>query len=144
MEDCLLGVPWWLSDSSSQCHRYVCGLWFWYFLIILTIFGVGWIEKVNGLPTCGQLTVIECPKILNWKKRVLFWLRWQHECLKLIANHSITCFTQCHCDTSRRQIGSYPFHYMFYWMPMGRLVPNHSITCFTHCHCETSIIQIGS
>ena len=31
-------VSWWLSGSSSRCHRVVCGLWLWYFLIILTIF----------------------------------------------------------------------------------------------------------
>ena len=33
---CLPGVSWWLSSSSSQCHGVVCGLWLWYFLIILT------------------------------------------------------------------------------------------------------------
>ena len=32
---CLPGVSWWLSGSSSQCYRVVCGLWLWYFLIIL-------------------------------------------------------------------------------------------------------------
>ena len=32
------GVLWWLSGSSSRCHRVVCSLWLWYFLIILTIF----------------------------------------------------------------------------------------------------------
>ena len=35
---CLSGVSWWLSGSSSRCHGIVCGLWLWYFLIILTIF----------------------------------------------------------------------------------------------------------
>ena len=33
---CLPGVSWWLSSPSSRCHRVVCGLWLWYFLIILT------------------------------------------------------------------------------------------------------------
>ena len=33
----LPGVLWWLSGSSSPCHRVVCSLWLWYFLIILTI-----------------------------------------------------------------------------------------------------------
>ena len=32
----LPGVSWWLSSSSSRCHRVVCGLWLWFFLIILT------------------------------------------------------------------------------------------------------------
>ena len=31
----------WLSGSSSRCHGVVCGLWLWYFLIILTIFILG-------------------------------------------------------------------------------------------------------
>ena len=35
---CLPGVSWWLSGSSSWCHGVVCGLWLWYFLIIITIF----------------------------------------------------------------------------------------------------------
>ena len=35
---CLPGVPWWLSGSSSRCHRVVCGLWLWCFLIILTYY----------------------------------------------------------------------------------------------------------
>ena len=32
---CLPGVLWWLSGASSRCHGVVCGLWLWYFLIIL-------------------------------------------------------------------------------------------------------------
>ena len=35
---CLPGVLLWLSGSSSQCHGVVCGLWLWYFLIILTYY----------------------------------------------------------------------------------------------------------
>ena len=31
---CLPVVSWWLSGSSSRCHRVVCSLWLWYFLII--------------------------------------------------------------------------------------------------------------
>ena len=27
-----------LCDSSSLCHEFVCSLWLWYFLIVLTIF----------------------------------------------------------------------------------------------------------
>ena len=34
----LPGVSWWLSGSSSRCHRVVCGLWLWYFLFILTYY----------------------------------------------------------------------------------------------------------
>ena len=35
---CLPGVSWWLNGSSSGCHGVVCGLWLWYFLIILTYY----------------------------------------------------------------------------------------------------------
>ena len=35
---CFPGVSWWLSGSSSRCHGVVCGLWLWYFLIILTYY----------------------------------------------------------------------------------------------------------
>ena len=35
---CLHGVSWWLSGSSSRCHGFVCSLWLWYFLIILTYY----------------------------------------------------------------------------------------------------------
>ena len=35
---CLPGVSWWLSGSSWRCHGVVCGLWLWYFLIILTYY----------------------------------------------------------------------------------------------------------
>ena len=35
---CLPGVTWWLSGSSTRCHGVVCGLWLWYFLIILTYY----------------------------------------------------------------------------------------------------------
>ena len=45
---CLPGVPWWLSGSSSQCHRVVCGLWLWYFLIILSYY-FSWSPAGKGL-----------------------------------------------------------------------------------------------
>ena len=35
---CFPVVSWWLRGSSSRCHGVVCGLWLWYFLIILTYF----------------------------------------------------------------------------------------------------------
>ena len=44
---CLPGVSWWLSGSSSQCQGVVCGLWMWYFLIILTIFDTMSCWKLN-------------------------------------------------------------------------------------------------
>ena len=38
---CLPRVSWWLSGSSLQCHGFVCGLWLWYFLIILAYYFCG-------------------------------------------------------------------------------------------------------
>ena len=35
---CLPGTSWWWSGSSSRWHGIVCGLWLWYFLIILTYY----------------------------------------------------------------------------------------------------------
>ena len=35
---CLPGFSWWLSGSFSRCHGLICGLWLWYFLIILTYY----------------------------------------------------------------------------------------------------------
>ena len=34
---CLPSVSWLLCGSSSLCHGFVCSLWLWYFLIMLTI-----------------------------------------------------------------------------------------------------------
>ena len=33
---CFSGVSWLLCGSSSRCHSFVCSLWLWYFLIILS------------------------------------------------------------------------------------------------------------
>ena len=35
---CLPSVSWLLCGSSSRCHGFVCSLWLWFYLIILTIF----------------------------------------------------------------------------------------------------------
>ena len=42
--NCLPGVSWWLSGSSSRCHGVVCSLWLWYFLIILTYYFWSFLE----------------------------------------------------------------------------------------------------
>ena len=44
---CLPGVSWWLSGSSSRCHGVVCGLWLWYFLIILTYYFRKWSSSLK-------------------------------------------------------------------------------------------------
>ena len=35
---CLPVVSWWLCGSSLQCNGFVCCLWLWYYLIILTYY----------------------------------------------------------------------------------------------------------
>ena len=35
---CLLVVSWLLCGSSLWCHGFICSLWLWYFLIILTYY----------------------------------------------------------------------------------------------------------
>ena len=35
---CLPGVSWLLCGSSSRYHGFVCSLWLWYYLIILTYY----------------------------------------------------------------------------------------------------------
>ena len=42
---CPPGVSWWLGGSSSRCRGVVCGLWLWYFLIILTYYFYGIITE---------------------------------------------------------------------------------------------------
>ena len=41
----LPGVSWWLCGSSSRCHGFICGLWLWYILIILTVLTVFSVEN---------------------------------------------------------------------------------------------------
>ena len=54
---CLPGVSWWLCVSSSRCHRFVFGLWLWYFLIILTYFF--WQNLEPDLdPNCSSLYAV--------------------------------------------------------------------------------------
>ena len=47
---CLPGVSWLLCDSSSRCCGFVCNLWLWYFLIILTYYfctSSGWVNSAS-------------------------------------------------------------------------------------------------
>ena len=48
---CLPGVSWWLSGSSSWCQGVVCGMWLWYFLIILTYYFHCFRSLIVGVPT---------------------------------------------------------------------------------------------
>ena len=44
---CPPGVSWWLCGSSSRCRGVVCGLWLWYFLIILTYYFLWYYNRTS-------------------------------------------------------------------------------------------------
>ena len=52
---CLPGVSWWLSGTSSRCHRVVCSLWLWYFLIILTYYFL--LREKNVIGVSDQVSI---------------------------------------------------------------------------------------
>ena len=71
---CLHGVSWLSFCSSSRCHRVVCSLWLWYFLIILT----------NVVTVCGL-----CLFLVGWYVVCdygIFWWYW---------NNAIPLWMQC-------------------------------------------------
>ena len=87
---CLPGVSWWLSGSSSQCHGVVCGLWLWYFLIILTYYfwpripGIG--PGFYTFPGYGFYS-------FSWKYReptvkIAKWLQWREHLFSVV----LLCF----------------------------------------------------
>ena len=115
---CLPGFSWWLSCSSSRCHGVVCGLWLWYFLIILTyyflliaIFGVSRVNICSIAIICIYIfnlnktfTVLSLSEFLNISASVchIKHIKWSPElwknsklCLnvsRMIANKSIITF----------------------------------------------------
>ena len=68
---CLPGVLWWLCGSSSRCHGFVCSLWLWYFLIILTYYFLHcliWSVWTLFLAQCSASTVLvikKCSVVLS-------------------------------------------------------------------------------
>ena len=82
---CLPGVSWWLSGSSSQCHGVVCGLWLWYFLIILTIF------RAYG-PQCKK-TWLSCMKTTKVQARLsTFVIHYLESAIVKLAQIKISIF----------------------------------------------------
>ena len=81
---CLPGVLWWLSGSSSWCHGVVCGLWLWYFLIILTYYFFS-----NWLSFQIQLSST------NYK-----WI-WQYNNIGLVI---FVMFKKCNIQSLRHKI----------------------------------------
>ena len=56
---CLPDVLWGLCGSFSRCRGFVCSLWLWYFLIILTILGP-WYKNDSGHPQ-KVVCSLSCP-----------------------------------------------------------------------------------
>ena len=79
----LHGVWWWLSGSSSWCHGVVCGLWLWYFLIILSyyFFKLTDIKKLNWFNILKRKSFANLTKMLFatfWPKYFAPWyFNWQ-------------------------------------------------------------------
>ena len=57
------GVSWWLCGSSSRSHGFDCGLWLWYFLIILThyFWWVGFTITEDAKHVCGYMYMYVIP-----------------------------------------------------------------------------------
>ena len=80
---CPSGVSWLLCGSSSWCHGFVCSLWLWYFLIILTFYLLllyqlmhVWVLRTGfGLGCATSWS----PFMLFWFKAVPVWYAsWHH------------------------------------------------------------------
>ena len=68
---CFTGVSWLLCGSSSRCHGFVCSLWLWYFLIILTIFKPDQACFVDYKTTTNKEPYLS--KFFCWKFRWIFY-----------------------------------------------------------------------
>ena len=76
---CLPGVSWRLSGSSSRCHRVVCSLWLWYFLIILTYY-----FSVKILVRLGECQGWFCQAMAHISKCCMCsGINWKQWCLCL-------------------------------------------------------------
>ena len=67
-------VSWLLCGSYSWCHGFVCSLWLWYFLIILTSLFLQTVSNWTQIRTDSIWIQFHCltfcgiPKKLSWKK----------------------------------------------------------------------------
>ena len=69
---CLPGVSWLLCGSSSRCHRFVCSVWLWCFLIILTIFERR-PPKDHSCDVWWEST--QWFRMRCWLKQIVYWQR---------------------------------------------------------------------
>ena len=101
---CLPDVSWLLCGSSSWCHRFVCSLWLWYFLIILTIFGWRTFEQ-------RWADVRQCKIVYSYMAMPL------PECIQPVAQNNLQ---ECHPSVfGLRQLQTYIWTFtwfFFYWL----------------------------
>ena len=64
---------WWLSGSSSRCHGVVCGLWLWYFLIILTYYFCMELITTCGCKKCAAPSDVNVEGWSDLHDRMCIW-----------------------------------------------------------------------
>ena len=85
---CLPGVSWWLSGSSSRCQGVVCGLWSWYFLIILTYYFQMYFRRLLCVKIeIDQLYCVNCWVIIHCFS--VSWTKINHSCCALMSWSSL-------------------------------------------------------
>ena len=82
---CLPGVSWLLCGSSSRCHMFVCGLWLWFFLIILTYFFLFY----------WQMSIIICNHIRSVYFAWFVFLVSRYGCVTLPSGWHGVVFSLC-------------------------------------------------
>ena len=105
---CLLGVSWLLRGSSSRYHGFVCSLWLWYILIIITYYF--WAR--------------------TWDLVHVLWRRLKWDCSNWQACQSPPCLHNC------AKISFEPEHETWYMSCEKRLRQDSANvkTCQSH-HC---------
>ena len=92
---------WLLCGSSSQCHWFVCSLWLWYFLIILTIFLQIKFHIIHYEALNWAFTVCKSTRLgglhLKWVNAMMLW---SQKILKYLLNMGTAqddIYNQTHC-----------------------------------------------
>ena len=105
---CLIGVSWLLCGSSSRYHGFVCSLWLWYILIIITYYFwartwdfvhvLWWKLRLDcaNMQICQSLRCLhKCVKIAIWARTWdlvhVLWLRLRRECANGKTCQSLRC-----------------------------------------------------
>ena len=85
----LLSLSFWclvmFCGSSSQCQGFACGLWLWYFLIILTIFDL----DIYPQSLCKWKRIVNAYQLYSSKARdTLFSQRWHRKWNKFFLKYA--------------------------------------------------------